>query len=112
MTVGGRSGREDPHFGGNIHHSYHLLLGFGSQFHLKIQCCFFPLLSFEEKLAAGPLPCSARSCYEPFSKRVRVRRGVLLERASFLGDKERQQGQKLAFSSQKEAAHTLQAAKI
>lgn len=108
--MGGRGGREDPWFGGNIHRSYHSLLSVGSQFHLKTQCCFFPLFPFDKKLVAGSLPCAARSCYEPFSERVRVRRGVLLKRAA-VGGKEGQQGQKLAFSSQKEAAHTLQAAK-
>lgn len=62
IPAGGRSGREDPRFGGNIHHSYHSVLSFGSQFHLKTQCRFFPLFSFEEKVAAGSLPSSARSC--------------------------------------------------
>jgi len=68
----------------------------------------FPLFPFDEKLASGSLSCSARSCYDPFSKRVRVRKGALLKEAAFGG----QEGQKVAFSSQKEAAQTSQAAKI
>lgn len=83
IPVGGRSGREEPQFGGNIHCSYHLLLSFSSQLPSKTQFCFFPLLPFEEKPAAGCLLCSAKSSYEPFYKKIRVRRGILLKRDAF-----------------------------
>lgn len=79
------SGREEPHLGGNVHRFYHLLLSFDSQFPLKTHFCVFPLLPFEEKPAAGCLLCSAKSSYELFSKKIRVRRGILLKRDAFWG---------------------------
>lgn len=83
LARGNIHGRGEPRFGGNIHCFYHLLLSFGNKFPLKTQFCFFPLLPFEEKAVAGCLLCSAKSSYETFSKKIRVRRGILLKRDAF-----------------------------
>lgn len=86
IPVGGRGGREDPRVGGNIHCSYHSLLSFGSQFHLKTQCCFFSSVPLWQK-ASGRI--SALFCQEllwAFFRKSEGKKRVITKKSCFGGE--------------------------